>query len=138
MATAYEELKIGDVAQRAGVNIQTIRFYERKGLIKKPPRRESGYRVFGEEDVRVIRFIKRAQSLGFTLEEVSHFLDLRKDRLSCSKAQSLAEQKLDDIEQKLKDLRAMRKALKTLVASCEETGRSGDCPILESFEGDRK
>jgi Hg(II)-responsive transcriptional regulator len=127
-------LKIGEVAARAGVNVQTLRFYERRGLLEEPPRRASGYRQYPEESVQLVRFIKRAQELGFSLDEVQELLALREARkASCSQVKRAAEAKLAAIERKLEQLEAMRGALKTLVSSCSRRG-SLECPILESLD----
>ena len=128
------ELKIGEVARRAGVKIDTIRFYERRGLLPDAPRRESGYRIFSGEEVRLVRFIKRAQSLGFTLDEIEGFLRLRERTMPCSDARAMAEEKLTDIERKLRQLQAMKGALQALVRSCKQSSQPGTCPILEAFE----
>ncbi|MFN7970947.1 MAG: MerR family DNA-binding protein [Acidobacteriota bacterium] len=130
------EIKIGEVARRAGVGIDTIRFYERRGLLPDAPRRESGYRIFSGDEVRLVRFIKKAQALGFTLDEVEGFLRLRHEDLPCDEARAMAEEKLADIEQKLRHLQAMKVALRTLVRSCKRPARTGSCPILEALETD--
>ena len=107
-----ETLRIGEVAGRAGVNVQTLRFYERRGLLPEPPRRASGYREYAPESVRRVRFIKRAQELGFTLAEVEELLRLREDpRIPCREVRATAETKIADIEEKMRRLRAMRAAL---------------------------
>lgn len=125
---------IGEAAAQAGVNVQTIRYYERRGLLPSSPRRESGYRELPEESVRVVRFIKRAQDLGFSLDEVAELLRLRrsKDRV---KARAVAGRRLKQIEQKLAELAAMRDALRHLVHTCRE-GATPTCPILEALEAE--
>lgn len=127
-------LTIGKAARRAGVNIQTVRFYERRGLIPLAPRRDSGYRMFSTEEVRLVRFIKKAQTLGFTLEEIEGFLQLRHEALPCNQAREMAERKLADIDGKLRQLQAMKEALQTLVRSCKRSGKTGACPILDAFD----
>jgi MerR family mercuric resistance operon transcriptional regulator len=123
---------ISEAAAQAGVNVQTIRYYERRGLLPRPARRPSGYRELPDEAVRVVRFIKRAQDLGFSLDEVAELLRLRrsKDR---AKAQAVATRRLKQIEQKLAELSAMRDALTRLVHTCRG-GATPDCPILEALE----
>jgi Hg(II)-responsive transcriptional regulator len=112
-------LQIGEVAARTGVNVQTLRYYERRGLLTKPERTPSGYRRYAEDAVQMVRFIKRAQALGFSLEEVHRLLDLRDDRVSsCDDVQALATQKIDEIEKKVRRLSALKDALKRLVESC--------------------
>lgn len=127
-------LRIGEVAASAGVNVQTLRFYERRGLLQEPPRRASGYREYPPEAVQWVRFIKRAQGLGFSLEEVAELLALRDNRrVSCSAVRAAATEKIADIDHKLKRLQAMRRALTRLVKSCDRNA-PGPCPILESLD----
>ena len=127
-------LKIGEVAAKADVNVQTLRYYERRGLLAEPERTPSGYRLYPSETVQVVRFIKRAQELGFSLAEVDQLLQLRVDRvLSCDDVQALAEAKIDTIEEKIHQLSALRSALEVLVRSCE-SGEDRECPILEVLD----
>jgi MerR family mercuric resistance operon transcriptional regulator len=127
-------LRIGEVAGRAGVNVQTLRFYERRGLLPEPPRRASGYREYAPESVRRVRFIKRAQELGFTLAEVEELLRLREDpRIPCREVRATAETKIADIEEKMRRLPAMRAALAALVESCA-ANREHHCPLLEALD----
>lgn len=136
---ARETLKTGEVAARAGVNIQTLRYYERRGLLKEPERRPSGYRKYPQEAVQVIRFIKRAQDLGFTLSEIEDLLLLRNDQESaCSEVRAAAKAKIADIEQKIFHLRAMKRALGVLVASCTTEGSARHCPILEALNDEKE
>jgi DNA-binding transcriptional MerR regulator len=123
---------ISEAAAQAGVNVQTIRYYERRRLLPAAGRRPSGYRELPAETVRVVRFIKRAQDLGFSLDEVAELLRLRrsKDR---AKARAIAGRRLKQIEQKLAELAAMRDALTHLVHTCRHGG-TPDCPILEALE----
>ena len=130
-----ETLRTGRLASLAGVNVETLRFYERRGLLQEPPRRPSGYREYPADAVRVVRFIKRAQELGFTLREVEELLRLREDRTaSCSEVRTAASAKIEDIEGKLRGLRAMKRALTTLVESCSSEGSTRECPILEALD----
>jgi DNA-binding transcriptional MerR regulator len=131
-------LKIGQVAERGGVNLQTIRYYERKGLLPKPPRLESGYRVFPESTVRRVRFIKRAQELGFSLAEIREILALRlQPKRSSSKVRSLAEAKIADIEERIRALRAIEAALTNLVVHCSGCSPISDCDSRKyRFGGD--
>lgn len=129
-------LKIGELAEQGQVNLQTIRYYEREGLLPKPPRLASGYRVFSSDAVRRVRFIKRAQELGFSLKEIKELLSIRFDPESdCSGVRKLARAKVVDIEQKIRTLQAMRKVLGKLATACPGRGPLSDCP-LESFEPD--
>ncbi len=128
-------LKIGEVAERGGVNLQTIRYYEREGLLPEPPRLASGYRMFPEKTVRRVKFIKRAQELGFRLAEIRELLSLRLDHhRSSSEVRALAEAKISDIEEKIRTLKAMKKALSRVTAQCSGCGPASDCPILESID----
>lgn len=130
-----DRLRIGEVASRAGVNIQTLRYYERRSLLEAPERTASGYREYPSETVRLIRFIKRAQDLGFTLKEIEELMALRdaKGRRR-SEVRALAETKMRDIDKKLAQLQAMRGALSTLVESCACRDGRPVCPILEALD----
>ncbi len=125
---------ISEAAEQAGVNIQTIRYYERRGLLPRSPRRRSGYRELPDEAVRLVRFIKRAQDLGFSLDEVSELLRLRKSK-DRAKARAVAVRRLRQVEQKIVELSAMRDALRHLIHACHE-GTTLECPILEALEHD--
>lgn len=130
-------IKIGELAEQSGVNLQTIRYYEREGLLPKPPRLPSGYRVFSRDAVRRVRFIKRAQELGFSLKEIKELLSIRVDpRSDCSSVQRLAKAKLADIDEKIRTLQAMKRVLTKLATACPGRGPTSECPILESFEPD--
>ncbi len=128
----------GQLARAAGMNVETLRFYERKGLLPEPPRSSGGFRLYGEEDVKRLRFIGMAKQHGFTLREIKELLDLRVDsQTGCEDVRHIAEEKLAVIDRKLRELRQMKKALEHLVDSCHHRGASGNCPILEAFERDR-
>jgi Hg(II)-responsive transcriptional regulator len=129
-------VKIGDVAKEAGVGVDTLRYYERRGLIAEPARRPSGYREYPPSTAQLIRFIKRAQDLGFTLEDVEELLQMRAAR-NGPKVRSLAERKLQDIEKKISRLRAMQEALTTLVAACACGQKSPNCSIIEALDDPR-
>lgn len=130
-------LKIGQVAERGGVNLQTIRYYEREGLLPEPPRLQSGYRMFPDATVRRVHFIKRAQELGFTLAEIKELLALRIDgKRNRSEVRTLAEAKISDIEQKIRTLKRMKRALSELTKRCSGCGPSSECPILESIDSE--
>lgn len=130
-----EYLTIGKLAKHSHVNVETIRYYERRGLIPMPSRRESGYRQFTQDIVARIRFIKRAQELGFTLKEISGLLSMRVDpHTTCADIRVRAEQKIAQIEEKIRDLERMKKALINLKASCRGRGPTGECPILEALD----
>ena len=129
-----EALTIGQVAGRAGIGIETVRFYERRGLIEDPPRTESGYRQYSEDAVSRLRFIKRAKGLGFSLKEIMELLSLRLDpETTCGDIKKRAETKIADIEEKIRSLRNMNKALTKLVATCSVNGPVRECSILETL-----
>lgn len=129
-------LTIGNVASQCGVKLETVRYYERQGLLPKPPRTPSGYRVFPNDSVLRIRFIKHAQSLGFTLKEIRELLALRiEPATSCSEVRQHAEAKIRDIEQRMASLARMRETLKRLAAQCGHDHAATDCPILEALAG---
>ncbi len=128
-------LRIGEVAKAADVSVQAMRFYERKGLVKTPARTAGGYRLYPPETVPLIRFIKRGQVLGFTLAEIEELLLLRDNpRRSCTRVQKVAEQKLKEIEDKLRDLRRLKDALSELTQSCSDEQGRLTCPILEALD----
>src|SRR5437762_3795951 len=134
-----EALTRGQLAQARRVNSETRRYYERRGLLPKPPRTPTGYRTFGTDAVRRLRFIKHAQELGFSLKEIKELLALRVDaRTSCADVRKRAEAKLADIDQKLRALRAMKRALVRLTAACVGGGPVSTCPILESLDHEER
>ncbi len=128
-------MRIGELAGRAGVNIQTVRYYERRGILGRPRRTESGHRRYDDDTVRVVRFIKRAQALGFSLAEVTELLALRRVTAPRPRAQRLTETRIADIDLRIARLTAMRHALAGLLENCRH-GRPGGCPILEALETD--
>jgi MerR family copper efflux transcriptional regulator len=128
-------LTIGDVAKRANVHIETLRYYERRGLVPRPRRSASNYRLYAEDTVRRVRFIKSAQELGFSLAEIRELLSLRATpRTRCAEIRQRAEAKVKAIEAKIASLQAMKQALAKLVAECSGDGPVTACPILESFD----
>lgn len=128
-------LTIGKVAKQAGVGIETIRFYEREGLIAEPPRRESGYRQYPPQTVDRVRFIKRAKDLGFSLREIRDLLSLRaKPRAGCADVLKRARKKIDDIDERIRTLQAMRRALSKLMSECTGRGPVSECPILDALD----
>lgn len=128
-----ERLTISRLARLGGVNLETVRYYEREGLIPKPPRTRAGYRVFPKDAARRLRFIKRAQELGFSLTEIRELLSLRPST-GRPKAHARAQAKIVDIDQKIATLQAMKKVLGSLLDRCEHCGPTGTCPILESLD----
>ena len=128
-------LTIGEVAEQGGVHIETLRYYERRRLLEKPPRSASNYRQYPEAAVRRVRFIKRAQELGFSLNDIKELLSLQAaPEASCAEIRAHAEAKMKDIDAKIGALTAMKYVLSTLVAECSGDGPLSDCPILESLE----
>ena len=133
-----ESLTIGKVAKQAEVGVETIRFYEREGLIEEPPRRESGYRQYPSDTVDRVRFIKRAKELGFSLKEIKELLALRiAPGTTCDQIKKRADAKVGDIEDKIRSLQRMKRALKKLTVACSGKGSASECPILDALE-DRK
>lgn len=132
-----EIFSIGQVARFAGVGVETVRFYEREGLLEEPTRRASGYRQYSQEAVKHIRFIKRAKLLGFSLKEILELLTLRVDgQTSCEQVKERAAAKLAEVEQKMVELQRMRQALLQVTALCEEEGPKSRCPLLDALEHD--
>ncbi len=131
-----ETLSIGQLAKLSGVGVETIRFYERKGLIAEPARQaSSGYRQYPLDAVRRIRFIRRAKDLGFTLREIQELLELEASpRSTCADVRIKAEAKLVDVHQKIQDLQRIEHALATLTKSCKGSGSTESCPILAALD----
>lgn len=126
---------IGAAAKRAGIGIDTIRYYERAGLIKPQARLESGYRKYSEHEVSRLRFIKRAQALGFTLKEIGDLLRLSAQK-DVARVKRSAQAKLSDVDEKIAALQRIRVGLALLVDACPGHGRTEDCPILAAFGGE--
>jgi MerR family copper efflux transcriptional regulator len=130
-----ETLSIGQVARRAGVGVETVRFYEREGLLEEPPRRASGYRQYSEQAIKRIHFIKRAQQLGFSLKEITELLMLRVDaQTSCEEVKQRTEAKIAEVERKLVELQRMRQALIHVAALCTGQGPASACPMLDALD----
>lgn len=135
MKMAEKQLRTGQVARAAGVNVETLRYDERRGILKEPQRRGSGFRAYSPEAVKVVRFVKTAQELGFTLDEIEELLSLREnDERSCAEVRVAATAKMDDIDRKIRKLQAMKQALAVLVTSCRGKGSTRECPILEAID----
>ncbi len=129
-------LRIGAVARECGVSIDTIRYYEREGLLPQPRRRPSGYREYDRDAVRRLHFIRRAKDLGFSLEDIHELLSLSGDREHGVKGvKQRAESRLQRVEERLQQLRRVRRGLKQLIANCPGHGPLGDCPILRALSG---
>ena len=128
-------LSIGKVAKQAGVSLDTVRLYEKYGLIPEPPRLDNGYRQYPEDVVVQLKFIKQAQLMGFTLKEIAELLALRgHSTQTCVQVRIKAEAKLKDVRDKIKSLKKLEKSLKKLVSSCKERKPDEPCPILTVFE----
>jgi Hg(II)-responsive transcriptional regulator len=140
MAIELEEdqtLTIGELAGAVGVNVQTVRYYERRGLLPKPKRRASGYREYLASDVARLEFIRRAQALGFTLSEIEQLLALRVDpRTTPEDVHHAVEEKIEAVEAKIGDLTRIASALRKMAAACHAHGPLGDCPFLEALESE--
>lgn len=131
-------LTVGKIAQQAGVNLQTVLYYERRRLLSPARRSDSGYRLYAPETVRVIRFIKNAQALGFTLDEIAKLLRLRvNSRSRCEPVKRQAQSRLELVQGKITGLRAMERTLLRLLKTCAARGTTDSCPILESLESRR-
>ncbi len=127
-------ITIGTLAERSSVGVETIRFYERQGLLPKPARTVSGYRSYPEDAVERVRFIRRAKELGFTLEEIGELLALKVSHgKSCESVRQRALDKVTDIDKKMRDLRKMRRALDALVQRCSGHEGIDDCTILDAL-----
>lgn len=130
-------MKIGALAQRTDVGIDTIRYYEREGVIPPPMRRESGYRDYGDDDVARLRFVRRAKQLGFTLPEIRELLDLTASASGdMAGLNSRAQAKLDDVNGRIDELVRMRDALQLLVEACPGHGALEGCPIMAALSED--
>lgn len=135
IAKAAPGMRISELAERAGVNVQTVRYYERRGLLDDPRGRGTGYRAYGDATLDRLRFIRRAQELGFTLAEIEELLALRLERGStAADVKARAAAKIAEIDEKLRDLERIREALTHLAGQCRGgRGPVGDCPLLEAL-----
>jgi len=132
------ERTIGRLAKAVGVNIQTVRYYERLNLLGPTARKPSGYRLYGPDEERRLRFIKNAQALGFTLREIAELLNLRvSSRARCGDVQRKAEEKLQCVEVKAQALQALARDLESLIRTCRAGQPTDRCPILKSLEKER-
>lgn len=131
-----EELTVGQLAKKAEINLETIRYYEKINLMPNPKRKESRYRIYDLNDLKRILFIKRAKELGFTLKEIKELLEMKiESKSTCGDVKHLAENKILDVEEKIKDLQKIKKVLNKLVSQCVNEEISMDeCPILDTIE----
>jgi len=131
-------LTIGQLATRSGVGVETIRFYERKGIIAQPARPADGYRKYDDQVAERIRFVQQAHELGFTLKEIKELLSLRVNpRMSCATVKERAEAKIVDVDAKIAALRRMKGALVKITRTCSGAGPTSECPILDYMEKKR-
>lgn len=136
MPPVFENFTIGVFAKAAGVNVETIRFYQRKGLLAQPDKPQGSIRRYGEADVTRIRFVKSAQRLGFSLDEIAGLLKLD-DGAHCDEASHLAEHKLEDVREKMADLARLEAVLSALVGACHARKENVSCPLITSLQENR-
>lgn len=130
-----KSLTIGEVAAAAQVGVETIRFYEREGLVARPPRREAGYRQYPPDTVRRLLFIRRARALGFNLKEIAGLLNLRIAPVTdCTDVRAFADAKIVDIEARRNDLARIQAVLETFSRACPDREGMSECPILDAFD----
>ncbi len=128
-------MQIGEVANQSEVGIETIRYYEREGLLAEPHRKPSGYRQYNESVVTRLQFIRRSKELGFTLAEIKELLELWFEAdTKCEHVRQRAGQKITDIDEKIRSLQKMKRSLKKVISECESRGSFGDCPLLEGID----
>ena len=133
-----EKLTAGQLAKKANVNVETIRYYERRRILPRPMRTRSGYRIYPDEAVQRIRFVKRAQELGFWLKEIQELLGLSvTPGITSTDIRKRAEMKICHIDRKIQDLKTMRKNLSQLINACPACAPVSECPILEDLNGRR-
>jgi len=131
-------LTIGELAKQSNVHIETLRYYERRGLIPKPPRTVSNYRMYSSENLRRVKFIKQAQGLGFSLKEIKRLLALRAaPRAKCADVRNYAIHKIEDIQERIHSLTRVRRSLEKLLRECSGDLPATACPILESLESEK-
>ena len=135
-----EAVKIGQVARETGLSIDTIRFYEKEGLLRRSARTEGGFRLFGPVDIQTLRFIRKSQELGFSLGEIRELVILRSEHVpACSHVKELLEQKLASVEKKIEELRTLEQSLNVALRKCNRglktstTSHEGCCPVLEEI-----
>lgn len=130
-----KQMTIGQLAKQARVNRETVRYYERRRLLQRPARSTGGYRVFSDDAVRRLRFIRHAKMLGFSLEEIRELLALRVNSIdTCEQVRERTQRKIDDIEQKIEALKRMKDVLSELDTACSRRRKTDQCPVLDSLE----
>jgi MerR family copper efflux transcriptional regulator len=132
-----DNMRIGQVARASGIGVETIRFYEREGLMESPARSRAGYRHYPPAAVARLRFIHQAKELGFSLREIKELLSLRLSaNRSCGEVKARAERKIEDVDRRIAQLKRMKGALTRLTAACAGRGPTSECPILEALESE--
>src|ERR1700724_1470572 len=138
--TVSQPAKIGQVAQERGLSIDTIRFYEKQGLLRRSPRSEGGFRLFGGGEIETLRFVRKAQELGFSLNEIRELLILRSDHVpACSHVKDLLDQKLTAVERKITELQSLERSLKRALQKCKRelkttaAGHEECCPVIDEI-----
>ena len=126
-------MRIGEAAALAGVNVQTLRYYERTGLLPRPTRRPSGYREYDQAAVDIVHFIKHAQDLGFSLRDIAELVALRDNPKDCTRAGILARAKVTEIDRRMRNLTSIRKTLSSLEKACRNGDTNHHCPIIEAL-----
>lgn len=137
MKATIENMTIGRLAKSAGVNVETVRYYQRRQLLPEPDRIYGGIRRYDEGDLQRLMFIKNAQGLGFTLNEIAELL-LLEDGSYCEETSALAEQKLENVRGKLASLQRIEQALTALIQTCHESRNSNECPLITSLQNGLK
>jgi len=127
-------MRIGELAASAGVSVETVRYYERLGLIPRARRTGGGYRVYSGDDLRRLKFIVHAKELGFTLKETGRLLSLRSDGRDCESVKALAEAKAEELGERMEKISRMRRVLQDLARRCDESAEPDPCPILKALE----
>ena len=132
-------MTIGQLAKETGLNVQTLRYYERIGLIDKPATNEAGYRIYPKKAVEVLRFIKHAKEIGFSLKQISEIFSIDNDKNNtCTRVKKLAQEKVAEIDKRIDSLNLIRKELQNLISQCEaKKTNKGDCPMLNVLKFQR-
>ncbi len=130
----HSPMKIGELSKQTGVSIDTIRYYEQRGLVPPAARTQSGYRQYSANDITRLKFIVQAKELGFTLEEIGQLLAINSNGRTCHQVKAVAQAKAEEIEIRIQKLARMRQTLLALAEQCEQTAENDPCPILNALE----
>lgn len=137
MSATPQPMTIGALSQRTGCNIETIRYYERIGMIPKPPRTQGGHRLYAQEHLKRLAFIRRSRELGFNLEQIRELLRFADGgRYTCSQVRAITVEHLDEVRARMKDLKRLEKVLNTMASQCDR-GKVPDCPVIEALSRSR-